>query len=52
MADLRLDESELTSGSGTLTFSLSNSQPWPVGKYKVDLYLNEELDRTLDFEVR
>lgn len=47
-----IDEYELTSGSGTLHFELSNSQLWPQGRYKVDLYLDDELDQTLEFEVR
>jgi hypothetical protein len=47
-----LDDYELTSGDGLLTFNLSNNQLWPIGKYKVDLYLNGELDQTLEFEVR
>ena len=47
-----IDEAEITSGSNTLTFNLSNDSPWPTGKYKVDLYLNGELDRTLEFEVQ
>jgi hypothetical protein len=46
-----LDETELTQGDGTLNFNLSNDNLWPAGKYKVDLYLNDKLDRTLDFEV-
>jgi len=51
-ANFKIDESELTSGSATLTFNLSNNGLWPIGKYKVDLYLNDELERTLEFEVR
>jgi hypothetical protein len=47
-----IDESELTSGDGTITFNLTNDQLWPIGTYKVDLYLNGELDRALTFEVR
>lgn len=47
-----IDEVELTSGDGVLQFDLSNDKLWPVGKYKVDLYLNNELDRSLDFEVQ
>ena len=46
-----LDDVELTSGSGTLTFDLANDNPWPTGDYKVDLYLNGELDQTLTFRV-
>ena len=50
--NLLIDEAELTSGDGTLTFNLTNDALWPVGTYKVDLYLNGELERTLEFEVR
>jgi hypothetical protein len=50
-ANYLLDQSELTSGSGTLTFTLTNNQLWPTGKYKADLYLNDQLDRTLEYEV-
>lgn len=47
-----IDQAELTSGGGTLTFDLSNTSLWPKGSYKVELYLNDELDRTLEFEVQ
>ena len=47
-----IDETELTSGSSVMHFELSNTGPWPVGKYKVDLYLNDEFDRTLEFTVQ
>jgi hypothetical protein len=50
--DTFIDEYELTTGSGTVHFELSNNQLWPRGKYKVDLYLNDELDQTLEFEVQ
>lgn len=50
--EMYLDETVLTSGDGKLTFQLSNSNLWPIGRYKVDLYLNDTLDRTLEFEVR
>ena len=46
-----LDETELTSGDADLHFELSNDMLWPVGNYKVELYLNGELDQTLEFEV-
>ena len=45
--DLLIDETTLTAGDGLHNFSLSNEGLWPVGEYKVDLYLNDELDRTL-----
>lgn len=50
--DQFLDETELTTGDGLLTFQLSNNMLWPIGIYKVDLYLNGELDRTLEFNVQ
>ena len=46
-----LDDVELTSGSATLTFDLENTNPWPAGDYKVDIYLNGTLDRSLSFRV-
>lgn len=51
-ANTLIDEVSLTSGDSILTFDLTNSQPWPVGKYKVDLYLNDKLNRTLEYQVR
>jgi hypothetical protein len=50
--DTLIDESEITTGSGSVYFELSNSSPWPPGQYKVDIYLNGELDRTLEFQVQ
>ena len=49
--NLVIDEVEVTAGSGSVNFNLTNDKLWPVGTYKVDLYLNDELDRTLDFTV-
>ncbi len=49
-----IDATDLTldSGEDTADFTLTNDQAWPMGRYKVDLYLNDELDQTLEFEVR
>lgn len=47
-----IEQTDLTTSSGNLYFELSNSNLWPIGQYKVDLYLNDELDRTLQFEVQ
>lgn len=49
--DTVIDEAELTTGDGQLTFDLANDDLWPVGNYKVDLYLNDNLERTLEFSV-
>jgi hypothetical protein len=51
-ANTFISEYEMVTGSGTLHFELSNDNLWPRGKYKVDLYLNDELDQTLEFEVQ
>ncbi len=52
-ANTLIDESETTSdGNNVLTFNLSLDSAWPVGKYKVDLYLNGTLDKTVEFEVQ
>lgn len=47
-----IDEVEISTGLPEVYFDLSNDNLWPSGSYQVDLYLNGELDRTLDFEVR
>lgn len=47
-----LGEREYSQGSGSVYFNLSNTQPWPDGRYKVDIYLNNELNQTLEFEVQ
>lgn len=47
-----IDETEITSGSGSIHFDLSNTNPWPMGTYKVELYLNGELVQTLEFQVQ
>ncbi len=46
-----IDEFEIESGSGTLTFDLTPSGEWAPGTYKVEVYLNGELERTLDIQV-
>lgn len=40
-----------TTGGGDFHFTLSNDNPWPTGKYKADLYLNDELNQTFEFTV-
>lgn len=52
--DTRIDDATTTSGSGQLQFNLSNQGPWPVGDYKVDLFLNDakKPTETLTFKVQ
>ncbi len=47
-----INETTATMGSGLLHFKLTYPDPWPAGKYKVDIYLNDKLDKTIEFEVR
>jgi len=47
-----IDSAQLSTGSGQLHFSLENNTPWPEGEYKVDLFIEDELERTLEFEVQ
>ena len=49
--NLKIDEAEFTSGDQQITFNLSNDQLWPVGTYKVEIYLNDKLNQTLEFSV-
>jgi hypothetical protein len=49
-----IDEASITSSDGRLTFNLQNQAGmlWPSGTYRVDLYLNDKLDRSLEFSVQ
>lgn len=52
-ANSEIQTYETTSGSGKFWVRLSrDAGPWPAGKYKVDLYLNDELNQSLEFEVK
>ncbi len=42
----------LSGGENVADFTLTNDQPWPTGKYKVDLYLNDQMVQTLEYEVQ
>jgi len=47
-----IEETSTTSnGNDLITFDLSNDTTWPTGSYKVDIYLNDKLDRSLEFTV-
>jgi len=47
-----INETEFVTGDGLIHFTLSNDNLWPTGKYKVDIYLNDQLTNTLEFEVQ
>jgi hypothetical protein len=37
--------------TGATFFELSNAEPWPVGQYRVDLYLNAAFVESVEFTV-
>jgi hypothetical protein len=48
-----IDSAEISGGDNTYYFSLAGGDaPWPVGDYKIDLYLNDELVETIQFQVQ
>jgi hypothetical protein len=47
-----ISETEFTTGSGLVHFTLSNDSPWPTGTYKAEIFLGEELVQTLEFSVQ
>jgi len=51
-APTQLVEKEIVGSNTPITFSATNANPWPVGKYKVEIYLNDKLDRTQEFSVQ
>jgi len=46
-----IDSAEITTGSDQLHFTLENNAPWPSGSYQVELYIDGELEQSLEFEV-
>jgi len=52
ICNVKLGESELTPGrSRNLDFALKPTQDWALGKYRVDLYVNDVLDHTANYVV-
>lgn len=52
-ANSEIDSAEITGGSNTYYFSLDRSgDSWPVGKYKIDLYIDGKMVQTVEFEVQ
>jgi hypothetical protein len=49
---LVISETEFTTGSGLVHFTLSNDSPWPTGTYKAEIFMGEELVETLEFSVQ
>jgi hypothetical protein len=48
-----IDSANVTGSDNTYYFSLKRSaDAWPVGQYKIDLYLNDKMVQTVPFEVK
>ena len=50
--NLVITETEFVTGSSVVNFNLSNENLWPTGKYKVDIFMNGELAKTLNFDIQ
>lgn len=50
-AGTELETVEGISGSGQMWFKLESDNPWPAGKYRVEIFLNDSKKETLHFEV-
>ena len=52
--DYEIASQDLTAGiQGNIAdFKVSLPRPWPAGRYKVDVYLNDVLTRSHGFEVK
>ena len=53
-ANTQIAETEVvlnSDGNAHFTLSIPDTGVWPVGKYKVDIYLNDKLDRTLEYTI-
>lgn len=50
----QIDDVSVTGSDARLTFDLTNATGmiWPTGSYRVDLYLNDKLETTLNFSVQ
>jgi hypothetical protein len=47
-----LNEETIESGNGVLIFQLAPEDTWQVGKYQIDVYLNDDHEKTAEFRVR
>jgi hypothetical protein len=45
-------DKEIVGSGSPIIFNATNANAWPVSKYKVELYLNDKLDRTQEFSVQ
>lgn len=50
-AATQIAEKEVVGGGSPITFNASNSSAWPAGAYRVEIYLNDKVNNTIDFTV-
>ena len=46
-----IQETDFVTGSGLVHFDLSNTNLWPKGSYKVEIFMNGDLQETVNFTV-
>ena len=52
-ANSEIDSAEITGSDDSYYFSLDRAaEAWPVGQYKIDLYINDKLSQTVEFQVQ
>jgi hypothetical protein len=52
-ANSEIDSAEINGSDDTYYFSLDRAaEEWPVGQYKIDLYINDNLVETVEFQVQ
>jgi outer membrane usher protein FimD/PapC len=49
----KIAEKEIVGSGSPITFNAANNAgPWPAGKYRVEIYLNDAVNKTIDFSVQ
>jgi outer membrane usher protein FimD/PapC len=47
----QIAEKEVIGSGSPITFNATNSNAWPAGTYRVEIYLNDKVNNTIDFTV-
>jgi hypothetical protein len=51
-AATKIAEKEIVGSGSPINFNATNNAgPWPEGKYRVEIYLNDKVNKTIDFTV-
>jgi len=52
-ANSQIDSADITGSDNSYYFSLDRAaESWPVGQYKIDLFINDKLVETVEFQVQ